>query len=84
MEGGGRAGGGRGGGGGGRRRVMGGLAGSVWDKDCHLLGAGGSLRWIMDGTLLPLQVHSGRWMVGTQLQDGRPLSLSLETIDDVS
>ena len=38
----------------------------------------------MDGTLLLLQVHSGRWLVGTQLQDGRPLSLSLETIDDVS
>ena len=38
----------------------------------------------MDGSLLPLQVHSGRWLVGTLLQDGRPLSLSLETIDDVS
>ena len=30
-----------------------------------------------------LQGHSGRWLVGTQLQDGRPLTLSLETTDDV-
>jgi len=30
------------------------------------------------------QGHSGRWLVGTQLQDGRPLTLSLETTDDLS
>ena len=54
------------------------------------------VRWCnVDGTLfdrLPagslfffsfLQGHSGRWLVGTQLQDGRPLTLSLETTDDV-
>ena len=30
-----------------------------------------------------VQAHSGRWLVGTRLRDGRPLTLSLETIDDV-
>ena len=29
------------------------------------------------------QVHSGKWAVNTQLHDGRPLTLYLETIDDV-
>ena len=31
-----------------------------------------------------VQEHTGRWLVGTLLQDQRPLTLSLETTDDVS
>ena len=31
-----------------------------------------------------VQEHTGRWLVGTLLQDKRPLTLSLETTDDVS
>ena len=85
VEAGGWGGGGRGGERGGRRRVVGWLPGSVWDQDCLQLGASGLLIKVVGSLLIVCQQgHSGRWLVGTQLEDGRPLTLSIETTDDVT
>ena len=57
----------------------------MWDQDCLQLGAGGLLIKVVGSLLIVCQQgHSGRWLVGTQLEDGRPLTLSIETTDDVT